>query len=237
MEMHIDSIVCILTGSDKKPYREYDSYKTEHGRRCSVTMPFDTEYKILVKNLLSTRIRLTIDIDGSNVSGGGLILSRNSSEYIERYVDVAKKFKFVAASHSDVSDPTNPENGLIKVKCYKEKEQVKFFNNTYPTINPYPYPNIDPWTTPCNPYTPMWNTSPTLSYSSKTSLKSVEGATVEGDMSDQTFGTTSWNGDSGDPIVFLFKVVGRENDEVLLNDPEYKKYLELQKKFGDINTP
>jgi hypothetical protein len=127
MEMHYNAVVVSLTDEKKKAFREVDAKKTKDGRRCSVFMPFDTEYKLLVKNInKERRIRLEIDIDGTNVSGTGLVMDANDSAYIERFVDIAKKFKFVKAmgegANEDVADPTNPENGIIKVRVYTEKK-------------------------------------------------------------------------------------------------------------------
>jgi hypothetical protein len=119
--MHFEEVVVTIVDSTGKPFRELNSQKVNKGRKCDIFVPVDTEYKFLVKNNSDRRIKLDIDIDGSTVSGNGLILNAHQSEYIERFVDVAKKFKTSRKDGEGVADPTSPENGIIKVRVNKEK--------------------------------------------------------------------------------------------------------------------
>ena len=124
--MHLSNSVVTLVDSKGKPFRELASTRTQFGgRMCDIVMPFNTEYGFLVKNQNNCRVMVDIDIDGTNVTSGGLILNANSSEIIERFVDNARKFKFVRASHEAVADPTNPDNGEIRVRITREM-QVRY---------------------------------------------------------------------------------------------------------------
>lgn len=239
--MHLESIVVCLTDNNKKPLRELNFKKVnDKHRKCNIHLPFNSEYMILVKNLLSnTRIKLDIDIDGTNVSSSGIIINGNTNSYIERFVDIAKKFKFVQATGNgadpSVADPTNPENGIIKIKVSKEKQIINYgWTSTIPNkIQKYPI-----WTTPNDCY---WNTTTYSSLSNQNSsikcLRNINtsdnvftneniGATVEGSCSNQKFSTTFWNGDDGEPYVFTFYLTGHQQ-----NDAEYNEYQRLKKKF------
>jgi hypothetical protein len=241
--MHYEKTVVTLVDSNKKPLREYNSEKTYDGRKCTVFLPFETEYMFLVKNNSDRRIKLDIDIDGTNVMGNGLIITSHNTAYIERFVDVAKRFKFVPINHEGVADPSSPENGIITVRVSEEIKPPQAV-----VIAP------DPWTTPTSPYpytyrrntgwfgpyaqnvaTPRRGFSPlrscssapkSVTYSSTISEGSA-GATVEGSVSDQSFQTTNWLGSEATVTTFKFylKAPNQKDHE------EYLKYLELKAKF------
>ncbi len=251
--MHFEGTVVTIVDDKKKPIREFDSVRENKGRKCKVFMPFDTEYKLLVKNNDDRRIRLEIEIDGSIVSGNGLIINAHSTDYIERFVEIAKKFKFVKAGNEAVADPSNKENGLIKVRVATESRKVTPIIHTvehhYDYWRPTPYWNY-PYsqTTWCGTSSDSYsvgnsvhNSDNNFSIDRKTIvpenhvfLNQVQaslpvgeaGATIEGSNSDQSFTTTSWNGD--DEISwFTFHISGVD----IKKDPEYEKYMELKKKF------
>lgn len=229
MEMHLNSIVVSLLDGQGKAFREYEPKLKDNTRRCNIFMPFDTEYKILIKNSTSGRLRMDIDIDGSSVSGRGIIVNANSVEKLERFVDAAKRFKFVKAvgegSDPDVADPTNPENGIVKVKLYEENPPLLNMSlfNTNGNWG-YRHPDVTWWNS--NDYR---NATMYSSNCSITATSSI-GATVEGGISEQKFHSVSWNGDKdSDPFTFTFYVRG---DNTLNDDPDYKEYLRLKTKFG-----
>jgi hypothetical protein len=135
--MHYEQYVVAITDSHGKSFREFDSERLSNGRKSKVYLPFDSEYKIKVKNNSDRRIKLSIDIDGTLVSGNGLILNAFDTDSIERFVDVAKKFKFVRKTDERVSDPSSSETGILKIKI--EKEVSMWFNqrvHTFPPIIP-----------------------------------------------------------------------------------------------------
>jgi hypothetical protein len=263
MDMHFQSVVVTLVGADNKPFREYDPHQVENGRRCNLIMPFDTEYKVFVKNLADRRIKLDIEVDGTNVSGKGLIIGSKENAYIERFVDAARKFKFVkaqgAGANPNVADPTSPENGIVKIRVAKEKQATLNWNYYYnqpsiwtSPINPYPLnPEIICYGSQSNPTgTPIscsykggagdnikrGFSTKSMSFSSlasaETQPKTDVGATVEGNNSGQSFGTTYWNGDDGDSMVFTFYVRGVENGITPEEQRQYEEYLRLKEKFG-----
>jgi len=138
--MHYEQYVVAITDSRGKSFREFDSERLSNGRKSKIYLPFDSEYAIKVKNNSDRRIKISIDIDGTNVSGNGLILKSYETDSIERFVDVAKKFKFVKKNDERVSDPTNRDNGVLKVKIEKEV-------SVHRLNDPITWPNGTSWIT------------------------------------------------------------------------------------------
>lgn len=248
--MHYNSIVVTLCDGNRRTFREYESKRRVDGRNCKVFMPFDSEYQFYVKNNSLNRVRLDIFIDGSLVTNNGLIISESTSDHIERFLDSDKKFKFVRASHEAVSDPTSPENGIIKVVAHKEKAA------TIISWTP-PYPYWLPWIThdtfqkryAVSPFfgdsnspiccdntgnistrgSSLGSASINCVYSASVSAGEA-GATVEGSFSNQTFGSTIWNGDDGIPMTFTFYVVGGDPIDTE-RERKMKEYLRLKEEL------
>ena len=104
---------------DNKPVRVFD------GR---VAIPFDTEYKLRLKNNHQRRCSATVYIDGAKVSEiGDFVIDGNDKLDLERFLDRSltegKRFKFVPLSNPAVDDPSRAENGIIMVEFRLEKLQ------------------------------------------------------------------------------------------------------------------
>lgn len=153
--MHHSNIIVAVTNEDKKPYREINFNKvTDKCKTSEIILPFDTDYKILVKNENSTRIKLDIDIDGTIISGSGIVFDSHSNGYIERFIDVAKKLHFTRKTNEKVADPTNSENGFLTIKVVKEKQRPTLFG--FPT-GTFIWPKVDRWDDYySDPYHPRW---------------------------------------------------------------------------------
>lgn len=256
--MHLYNIMVAICDSTRKTFREYESKRSQDGRRSKVFIPFDSEYQFYVKNNQSSRIKLDIFIDGSMITDKGLIINGNENSYIERFIDTDKKFKFVRASHEAVSDPTSPENGVIKVIAHKEK--VLPIITVAPQYVPYWAPNWEPsWppynhTRPVKRYMvdPAWTTYDSntrggsslgninisnvscysASVASADSGPPIEaGATVEGSSSNQIFGSTYWNGDDGSPMCFTFYAVGVRPETDVVRERKVAEYYKLKEEL------
>jgi len=154
-------------------------------------------------------------VDGRKVSGlGDFILSPGETLDLERFLDESmtsgRRFRFVPLSDSRVNDPTDSDNGLIKVEFYREV--YNHFDNWQITINPGdPTRPPKPWT-PRDPWNPTWssetittggrrmsshcyNSVGNASFTSSLSAQNIVapvaqsqlGATVEGGHSGQSF--------------------------------------------------
>jgi hypothetical protein len=210
--------------------RGYNHSKVANKVREDLYMPFDSEYSVRFKFQDSQRRRLEMWIDGTQITDG-LILQGQAE--LERFVESARRFKFVAASNSAVSDPDSPDNGNIVIKLYRERDSM---SNPCREINlgggsgggylgpawvsgiggqcggtaPAPQTTYgyasDRMTLSCAAApaaAPMIN-------SVLRSRTSDVGATVEGRKSSQKFGSSAWMGDQmGSPSVFQFKLHGK----------------------------
>lgn len=104
-------IVCVKV--DGKILREHGEY---------VTLPFNSEYSILIKNLSSRKALVGIEIDGKDVlDGDKLIVGANSSIELEGFKKgnrVTNKFKFVKKT-KDISEYRGDriDDGFIRVEA------------------------------------------------------------------------------------------------------------------------
>ncbi len=91
-----------------------------------VHLPFHSEYKVRLKNKHAfLRAKAKVSIDGRQVSNlGDFLLQPNETVDLERFLDESmtsgRRFKFVPLGDSRVNDPTDEENGIIKVQFYRE---------------------------------------------------------------------------------------------------------------------
>lgn len=95
----------------------------------TVHIPFDSEYKVRLKNKHRyLRAKARVSIDGRPVSNlGDFILQPGETLDLERFLDHSmtsgRRFKFVPLSDGRVADPTDHENGVVKVEFYRELER------------------------------------------------------------------------------------------------------------------
>lgn len=174
-----------------------------------VTLPFNSEYKIRLKNKHSyLRAKARVWVDGRKASNlGDFILDAGETLDLERFLDESmtsgRRFKFVPLSDGRVNDPTDEENGIIKVEFYRERDYIK---GRKITVNPWPTQPITPkpwWddnsyshgegTIPCSNLTfTSFNaikssTTSSCNFVSPASTPDQAGATVEGGHSGQQF--------------------------------------------------
>lgn len=255
--MHHEDVVVTVVDDNKKPYREHDFQKLgERTRRCKVVVPFDSEYKLLIKNKNSRRIKLEVEIDGTIVTNSGLIVDANQDAYLERFLNNPKKFKFVRPTSDGVADPTSVENGLVKVRVVKEKDAPYIMTRTVYVDRPNPWlgynsndikyfhsqtmsgglvmgdttDSVKLRSFYCSTEQPLLGSVQDNSARSlmppKDHLGDL-GATVEGSHSSQMFVGTTWNGDYGDATIFTFQLLGMQP----VDQKEYEEYLKLREKF------
>lgn len=114
-------VICVLYKGS--PVREIGS---------TVHLPFHSEYKIRLKNKQpALRAKARVWVDGRKVSNlGDFILQAGETLDLERFLDQSmtegNRFKFVPLSDGRVNDPTDPENGIIKVEFYRERPLWQF---------------------------------------------------------------------------------------------------------------
>lgn len=81
------------------------------------------EFEIELFNPTQTKILAQIEINGVNISATGIVIKPGQRVYIERYLDVAKKFLFetyeIDANDQEAQDAIL-RNGVVSVKFSKE---------------------------------------------------------------------------------------------------------------------
>lgn len=119
----------------------------------TVSLPFGSEFALLVRNLNSVRSQVSISIDGDDVTDGTrLIIEPNSSIELGRYVrnrnfTSGNRFRFIERSTSiEEHRGIGIDDGIIRVEAWKElvRPEVPVPNYTY--YNQWiPYPYQYPW--------------------------------------------------------------------------------------------
>jgi len=212
----------------------------EFGERGSkrIALPFDSEYKIRLKNKNSKGCTAKVFIDDKQVSKlGDLIINANGTIDLERFIDSSldsgNRFKFVPLDHSDVDDPTSSENGIIKVefRLAKEEDYIKInYPVRYNVLDHWGCKHSDPkqwsWTTgdhvvyndDVSSDGSKQDGSVQMSFCSDVNFVSVDnsnledGATVEGGNSNQSFVYSNLNVENFTTILQL-KIVGIKNSK------------------------
>lgn len=88
------------------------------------------EFQIELANPTTDVVLAKVILNGKAISQGGLVLNPGQRVYLERYLDVAKKFLFdtYEVSGSAEMKAAIADNGDIRVEFYKERQ---------PYVNPY----------------------------------------------------------------------------------------------------
>jgi hypothetical protein len=199
--MHIEDFIVFIS-VNKKPIREYNIITGLSSRSSNIYLNPGTEYEFGFKNRCNSRRRLNITIDGSVVAES-LIVDKWSDVTLERFMDTDSKFMTALKNDSRVSDPTNKEIGKIEVEVFKEtgiRPNLGILRSCPPPqIN---YPSVPSQIDYSVPYC-QWSTSsmPVAQTPVQNNL-----ATIEGNQSNQTFITTTWNSDEFGSIVFRYNL-------------------------------
>lgn len=177
----------------------------------TVYIPFGSEYQIRLKNLSTQRAKVNIEIDGNNVTEGGLVLNAFQVIDLERFIrngnlNEGNKFKFIERT-SKIEDHRgiNVEDGIITIR-YEFENLYAPLKTWKPTYQSYRGVNI-----------------PLKSYQSAiSSIKTNDtGITVEGSKSNQEFNTTSWMGTDTNfgSGVLNIKLLGETEDNKKIREP------------------
>jgi hypothetical protein len=147
--------------STKQPSARIAVNKNVVPAGTNVYLKSGQEFEIELFNPTKENVLAKIYINGESISNSGIIIRPGRREWIERYIDKAKKFKFdvyeVESNDSDVKAAIK-DNGSIKVEFYKEKPKANNqlilgnwngFNQPVQPIQPY-----NPWGQPYQPYQP-----------------------------------------------------------------------------------
>lgn len=102
----------------------------------TVSLPFGSEYSLLLKNMNSVRTQVSVSIDGEDVMGGSrLILQPNSAFDLERFMrsnnmEAGNRFKFIERTAAvEQHRGVGAEDGLIRVEAWREEVALPTFGS------------------------------------------------------------------------------------------------------------
>jgi hypothetical protein len=97
-----------------------------------VTLPFGSEYSLLVKNLSGKRALVNIEIDGKRIAPNGFVLDAGREYEIERPTDKKNKFKFIEKTE-EISNHRGDriDDSMIRLTWQFEQAQVEYTYYTY----------------------------------------------------------------------------------------------------------
>lgn len=193
--------------------------------RGNVYLPFHSKYSVRIKNPKSTRVGVTVEIDGTDITNGKIILDGHSSFDLKRMIlndnlDRGPSLKFVPLSDSRVQDPTEPKNGLVTVRFYEESPPV--YLNTYFLQQSYPRRNVNDWNTYGSSDHRDFRLYKNSSVTSPTDANimfscSSNGATIGGSDVNQSFVTTTFISSNKPTATLNLRLVG-VNKAMTVND-------------------
>lgn len=96
-----------------------------------VYLPKDAEFEIELFNPLQETLLAKIDLNNSIPTGEGIILRPGERIFLERYLNIDRKFLFDVYSidGSEASKQATAKNGLVTVKFYREKSAQIYRND------------------------------------------------------------------------------------------------------------
>jgi hypothetical protein len=192
--------------SNQKPTARIAVNKCLVPNGTNVYLKSGQEFEIELFNPTGKTVLAKIYINGESISNSGLVIRPGRREWIERYLDSPRKFKFntydVESNNQDVKNAIK-NNGSIKVEFYNEQTVSNGYGLVLGNSGTftYPYyersfvnqPNLFYCTTGIGGITGSGQftttTSCNVNYSSQTKdlLTEETGRIEEGNASDQTF--------------------------------------------------
>jgi hypothetical protein len=256
--MYKDKFILSIVDSDGHVARETGYKGTNYlykGYRA-VILPFNSEYKVRLKNKNNRSCAVRLFIDGKMVSNlGDIIVASNSRIDLERFIDTSlnsgKKFKFVSLNDSNVDDPTDEQNGIIRAefRLAKNTDQIVLNPNNHwqncfrqpsfyssdgdvPVDDDYQmyFTYGDTTNTSFTPKDTVSNSTVSNSILASNASKVSDGATIEGSDSNQRF-IFNYLDLEDNPVVLTLKIMGMDGK----NENEIKKYCNKCGHKIDIN--
>lgn len=108
------------------------------------------EFQIELFNPTTDTVLAKIELNGTAIAQGGLVLRPGERVFLERYIDVAKKFKFdtYEVSNTEEVKKAIADNGDLKVQFFRESKPA--YTPLIVTLNDYHY--RDNWQNQRNNY-------------------------------------------------------------------------------------
>lgn len=176
-----------------------------------VKLPFNSEFSILIKNLNTIKALVNVSIDGTLVTGDGLVVNANNEVDLERYLNnnntkSGNKFKFIERNDAvETNRGIKVEDGIIRVEF---KYALQTYNPLYPFTNGITL--IGGYSGPLGISNSTAYGVNVVSNSINTVYRSVSdaGITVPGSVSDQKFQSVSAFATETQSHVIVLKLSG-----------------------------
>lgn len=141
----------------------------------TVSLPFSSEYSVLLKNLHSVRAKVKVSVDGKDITEGtSLIVPANGSVNLERFIragnmEAGNKFKFIERTAGiEEHRGIGSDDGLVRIEYWLEEQ--KPITQTITTVHEHIHryrsrPYYRPFYTPYydyDPYYPPYTIGPSI---------------------------------------------------------------------------
>jgi hypothetical protein len=205
----------------------------------TVYLPFGSEYKIFLKNLNTTRAKVTVEIDGQNVTDGGLVIDSFQTVDLERFIrngnlSEGNRFKFIERT-SKIEDHRGIklEDGLITIRYVFEVPMLIAQTSTplvYKGSGGGKYKSFNSVNINCG----ISDVGPISVTASSVPINET-GITVEGSKSDQKFSSTHWRGSIGGSHSMVIRLLGETEENKKVREPVTVKTKLECKTCGTLN--
>lgn len=163
--------------SNKNRIKQYDD---------SVYLKDGQQFELEIFNPHQCKVLAKISINGKEISQAGLVIRPGQRTYLERYIDIAKKFKFETYEVEDSAEAKAAiaKNGEVKVEFYYEQNlRGNYWYGNSMTINSNNWNSARTTNTPNTFFTTSSGTSQlgsTVTYTSSNSIGTISygGTTV-----------------------------------------------------------
>lgn len=174
------------------------------------------EFQIELFNPTQDVVLAKISLNGKAISQGGLVLNPGQRVFLDRYIDVAKKFLFDTYEVSGQSEEVKKaieNNGDIKVEFYRERQPISYGNPIW--INGSSTTTLGAYNTGTDPQ------------HLKTTLSAGNGSVnLTGSLSSQGISTSSVNFSSDIPTMdWMSQELSRDNTKTLSDEAPVSKTI------------
>jgi hypothetical protein len=177
----------------------------------TVTLPFGSEYSILLKNINSVRVQAKVTVNGTDAADGWIVVAPNSSLDFERFVsngnfNSGNRFKFIErTAEIEAHRGIDSDDGLVRVE-YK-------FEVTRPAVRycDVPIPRPCPYHRP--PVRKLMHSARSMGPQASAGISQQRrfndaGITVAGSKSNQKFVAVGWFETEAQSYVLVLKLRG-----------------------------
>lgn len=223
----------------------------------TVYLPFGSEYEIRLKNMNSRRAKISVEIDGQDVTDSGLVLDSFETTDLQRFIqngnlDGGNRFKFIERTHKiENHRGIQVEDGLILIKFEFEIPRPSSWGGLYSKSGTYTKGVSDSYgvllnSVPCaaeevdvtnSSFVNSVSANLDLTIGTATPLTNETGITVPGSLSNQKFTTTHWRGTEGPVHSMVFRLLGETEANLPIRQPLTVKTKVDCPTCGTSNSP